>query len=83
MFSIVIKTSLVVVQMGLFLSQENMIMNNSNNEWWRWELNRKIAEFLSRPTREQEATLGFLLTSYRALYNQRDNTSEARQDRLA
>lgn len=45
-------------------------MIESNNEWWRWELNRKIAEFLSRPTAEQEATLAFLLTSYRALHEQ-------------
>jgi len=44
-------------------------MSNPNNEWWRWELNRKIAEFLSRPTQEQEAMLSFLLTSYRALHD--------------
>ena len=48
-------------------------MSKSDNEWWRWELNRKIAEFLSRPTPEQEAILAFLLTSYRALHDQRDN----------
>ena len=45
-------------------------MNDSNNEWWRWELNRKVAEFLTKPTPEQEATLAFLLTSYRALHEQ-------------
>lgn len=45
-------------------------MIESKNEWWRWELNRKIAEFLSKPTAEQEATLAFLLTSYRALHEQ-------------
>jgi hypothetical protein len=45
-------------------------MSHTHNEWWRWQLNRKIAEFLSKPTPQQEATLGFLLTSYRALHEQ-------------
>lgn len=45
-------------------------MSHTDNEWWRWELNRKIAEFLSKPTLQQEAALGFLLTSYRALHEQ-------------
>jgi hypothetical protein len=44
------------------------IMRDTNNEWWRWELNRKVAEYLSKPTPEQEAMLSFLLTSYRALH---------------
>lgn len=47
-------------------------MSHAHNEWWRWELNRKIAEFLSKPTPQQEATLGFLLTSYRALHEQQN-----------
>ncbi len=55
-------------------------MDTSNNEWWRWKLNRKIAEFLSSPTPEQEATLGFLLTSYRALHRPHDSDAEPQQD---
>ena len=51
-------------------------MSNNDNDWWRWELNRKIAEFLCRPTREQEVTLAFLLTSYRALYQQREHDAD-------
>jgi len=55
-------------------------MRDTNNEWWRWELNRKIAEFLSRPTPEQEATLSFLLTSYRALHENRSDSNISRTD---
>ncbi len=57
-------------------------MSNDDNEWWRWQLNRKIAEYLSRPTREQEATLGFLLTSYRALYNERNRNPGAQPEQI-
>jgi len=44
-------------------------MKETNNEQWRWELNRKIAEFVAKPSREQEAALTFLLSSYRIIHN--------------
>lgn len=55
-------------------------MSHENSEWWRWELNRKIAEFLSKPTPQQEATLGFLLTSYRTLHEQQNIDMQVNND---
>jgi hypothetical protein len=37
------------------------------NEWWIWTLNRKIAEFIHKPSEDQEIELRFLLTTYRSL----------------
>jgi hypothetical protein len=44
-------------------------MKNMQNEWWRWQLNRKIAEFLASPSENQHAHLNFMLSSYRSLHN--------------
>ena len=43
-------------------------MKNMQNEWWRWQLNRKIAEFLASPSENQHAHLNFMLSSYRSLH---------------
>ena len=45
-------------------------MHTNQHEWWRWLLNRKIAEYVSSPTEDQDRQLRFLLTSYRALSGQ-------------
>jgi len=47
-------------------------MKEQINEQWRWEFNRKIAEYVSNPSREQEATLGFLLSSYRIIHSRQN-----------
>jgi len=37
------------------------------NEQTHWLLNRKLAEYISKPTPQLETTLKLLLTSYRAM----------------
>ena len=55
------------------------MMNESHNEQWRWEFNRKIAEYMSSPSREKEANLGFMLASYRIIHNRLNNTDTRRK----
>ena len=47
------------------------------NERCHWLLNRKVAEYISKPTQQLEITLRFLLTSYRAL-NEKENQLKSR-----
>lgn len=58
-------------------------MQTNQHEWWRWLLNRKIAEYVSSPSEEQERQLRFLLTSYRALSSQAEKTEQTTNYRVA
>lgn len=58
-------------------------MQTNQHEWWRWLLNRKIAEYISSPSEDQERQLRFLLTSYRALSSQAGKTEQAPSYRIA
>jgi len=47
-----------------------MRIDDANN-WWMWNLNRKVAEFIHKPTEELEIEIRFLLATCRS-FNERE-----------
>ena len=42
-------------------------------EWWLWQINRRVAEFVSRPCERSETALNETLSAYRRLREQARN----------